>query len=347
MELKLNELQQHVQQNCHISDASHAGSYTLCIYLLKMREYYRWEHALDFDERIDNDDIGNWLTDRESLWEALEEKPFKPLCIGSKEYEPFDIDGINIALQDDDLVYSAGYILRGKPHFFLADIIDIKQHDNYRIIISGKEHARELSAPPALSQGNTIFIRSESLRRTVWEKVEESLWNKKQSPLVRAIACYDFKDDLQKSLTLLCDSETKTLIAHEIGEIMAGERLGVSWKKMISCVDHPPLELMLRSIRDNIADCLMTIPDIINDLEPARLHFYIANIGNMRKALFPSLRQAYDSWLENGSTERLEMVTLQGQDHWQSLAINLQGLFEKEGKIDKDKFQDIIESSSL
>ncbi len=347
MELNLNELQLHVQLNCHISDASHAGNYTLCIYLLKMREYYRWEHALGFDDSIDNDDIGSWLTDRESLWEALEEKPFKPLFIGNEEYEPFDIDGINNALQDDKLVYSAGYILRGKPHFFLADMTDIKQYDNYNIIISGKEHARELSAPPALSQGNIIFIRSESLRRTVWEKVEESLWNKKQSPLVRAIACYDFKDDLHKSLTQLCDSEIKTLVSHEVGEIMAGKQLGDSWQKMVGISEHPQLELMLRSIRDNLADCLMTIPDIIENLEPARLHFYIANISNMRKVLFPSLRQAYDSWLENGSTAQLEKVVLQGQDHWLSVAINLQELFQKEGKIDKDKFQEIIDSNSL
>ncbi len=347
MELKLNKLQQHVQHNCHISDATHAGNYTLCIYLLKMREYYRWEHDLGFEDRIDNNDIGRWLTDRESLWETLEETPFRKLSIGNGDYEPFDIDGINNALQDKGLVYSAGYILHGKPHFFLADIIDIHQHENYRIIISGKEHARELSAPPALSQGKTIFIRSESLRQTVWEKVEESLWNKQQSPLVRAIACYDFKDNLQDSLTQLCDREIKTLVAHEIGEIMAGKKLGSSWQKMISTANHPPLELMLRSIRDNLADCLMTIPDIIENIEPARLHFYIANIGNMRKALFPALREAYDKWLEDGSTEHLQKISLQGQDHWLSVANYLQELFQKEGKIDRGKFQDFIESSAL
>jgi hypothetical protein len=347
MEFKLTELQTYVQHNCHISDASHAGNYTLCIYLLKMREYYRWEHALGFDDRIDNEQIGNWLTERESFWETLEETPFKQLCIGDENYEPFDIEGINNALQNEGLIYSAGHILRGKPHFFLADIIDIHQHDNYRIIVSGKEHARELSAPPALSQGKSIYIRSESLRRTIWEKVEESLWNKQQSPLVRAIACYDFENDLQESLTQLCDSEIKTLVAHEIGEIMAGELLGETWQKMISAADHPPLELMLRAIRDNLADCLMTIPNIIKDIEPARLHFYIANISNMRKALFPALRQAYDEWLEDDSIDHLEKISLQGQDHWLSVAKSLQELFQKEGRIDREKFLDFIKSRAL
>ena len=347
MEFKLSELQRHVQHNCHISDASHAGNYTLCIYLLKMREYYRWEHAMGFDDRIDNDSIGSWLTERESFWETLEETPIKPISIGGKEFEPFDIDGINKAIENENLIYSAGYILRGKPHFFLADIKQTQDHDEYRIIVSGKEHARELTAPPALSQGSTIFIRSESLRRTVWEKVEESLWNKQQSPLVRAIACYDFKNNLEDSLTQLCERETETLVAHEIGEIMAGRLLGDTWQSMISAADHVPLELMLRSIRDNLADCINTIPDIIDKQDPARLHFYIANIGNMRKVLFPSLRDAYDKWLNDNSTEHFEEIADKGREHWLLVAKSLQDIFLKEGKIELEKFQDFIESRSL
>ena len=50
-----------VQHNCHISDARHAGNYTLCIYLLKMREFYRWEHKYTFSEKLSTDEIGNWL----------------------------------------------------------------------------------------------------------------------------------------------------------------------------------------------------------------------------------------------------------------------------------------------
>ncbi|HKJ07631.1 MAG TPA: hypothetical protein VKA76_00940, partial [Gammaproteobacteria bacterium] len=41
-----------VQKNCHISDARYAGDYTLCIYLLKMREYYRWEKGYSLDASL-------------------------------------------------------------------------------------------------------------------------------------------------------------------------------------------------------------------------------------------------------------------------------------------------------
>ncbi|MCS6786726.1 MAG: hypothetical protein NZ524_06820, partial [Thiobacillaceae bacterium] len=35
-----------VQRNCDISDAQYAGDLTLCTFLLKMRELYRWEHDI-------------------------------------------------------------------------------------------------------------------------------------------------------------------------------------------------------------------------------------------------------------------------------------------------------------
>lgn len=43
---QLNVLAGAVQYNCHISDARHGADYSLCIYLMKMREYYRWEQRL-------------------------------------------------------------------------------------------------------------------------------------------------------------------------------------------------------------------------------------------------------------------------------------------------------------
>ena len=41
-----------VRTNCHITDALHATDYTLCVYLLKIREYYRWEHEIPFNAPI-------------------------------------------------------------------------------------------------------------------------------------------------------------------------------------------------------------------------------------------------------------------------------------------------------
>lgn len=114
----MSTLSQQIQQNCHISDAQYAGNYTLCIYLLKMREYYRWEQQLPFIQKLDNTDIGQWLTQRESLWDEIDEDELARIQLNNQIYDPFESQQINAQLEKQQLVYSAGYGLHGKPVFF-------------------------------------------------------------------------------------------------------------------------------------------------------------------------------------------------------------------------------------
>ena len=95
---------QDVQKNCHISDAQFAGNYTLCIYLLKMREFYRWETQQAFNTTLGNDEVGNWLKQREALWSELEDSPFQLLKIDGQVLEPFESEAINRQLQAHDLI---------------------------------------------------------------------------------------------------------------------------------------------------------------------------------------------------------------------------------------------------
>ena len=62
MMLNLGQIVATVQRNCHISDAHYAGDFTLCIFLLKMREFYRWENELPFTRVLPKDQVGEWLT---------------------------------------------------------------------------------------------------------------------------------------------------------------------------------------------------------------------------------------------------------------------------------------------
>ena len=43
---EISDLQRQVQKNCDISDARHAGVYSLCGLLLRMRDLYKWEHRM-------------------------------------------------------------------------------------------------------------------------------------------------------------------------------------------------------------------------------------------------------------------------------------------------------------
>ncbi len=71
MKSNLAQLTQAVQHNCDISDARHAGDYGLCTFLLKMREYYRWESDLPLSRTLSRDDVGDWLSARERMWHML------------------------------------------------------------------------------------------------------------------------------------------------------------------------------------------------------------------------------------------------------------------------------------
>lgn len=85
---QLNILVNAVQHNCDISDARHGADYSLCVYLMKMREYYRWEQRLPYGAALEKDAVGNWLQAREQLWEALEDADWQSLCIAEQSTIP-------------------------------------------------------------------------------------------------------------------------------------------------------------------------------------------------------------------------------------------------------------------
>ena len=317
---KLSHILSVVRMNCHISDALHATDYTLCVYLLKMREYYRWEHEIPFNASIPQEALSSWLTGREALWNTLEGIPFESIPLSTQLHDPFEAEAINKVLNSMGYVYSSGLGRNMKPHFFLGDLEQRREHEGYTLYISGKEYARDLAAPPAMSLGRTIFIRRESLRRMLWEKIEEWRWNRPVNAMQKAIDCYDFDTAPEDALEQMTNRETRSMLLHEIGEVMAGEELGSGWEELLSGMPHCKAELMMRAVRDHLADALSTLPGLLDEAEPASLHFYFANLTSLRKMLFPSLLDAYAHWEQTGRTDRLEQLTEAGRDHWMSLA---------------------------
>ncbi len=336
-----------VQLNCHISDAQYAGNYTLCIYLLKMREFYRWEKQLPFTKKLENDHIGKWLTEREALWDEIDENPLEDLSIDSQSFNLYDNAAINQQLENHQLVYSGGYGLYGKPVFFLGELIHKEVLDDYTLYISGKELARDLAAPPGMAQDKTVYIRRESLRRFIWEKFEESHWHKQENPLARALACYDFKSNPEASLEQMTDNEVDTVLHHEIGEIRAGKLLGDTWETMLMELPRSQAEIMARAIRDNMADLLSTLPHLLEKQEPAQLHFYFANISSMRKTIFPELMAGYRDWLENRNTRKLQSLLGEASEHWNTIAQQMLKIFEQQGKHAAPQIEALINSNTL
>jgi hypothetical protein len=319
----LETLRSNVQHNCHISDARSASDYTLCVYLLKMREYYRWENNIPFSTPLPHQDLSGWLTQREAHWETLEDKSLEAVPVTGRQHDPFDTTRINADLNDRGFAYSSGYGTNMKPVFFFAELERREMHEGYTLIVTGREYARDLAAPPAMTRERSIYIRRESLRRMLWEKIEEWRWNQPANAMRNAIRCYDFDNAAERSLEAMTETELHSAMLHEIGEVEAGKLLGDDWEEMLAAVSPSKAEIMLRAVRDNLADCLVTLPALLERVEPAALHFYVGNMSSMRKALFPALVSAYDAWTVSGTTTELRAVTARAATHWQSLALDL------------------------
>ena len=346
-ECALPALSQTVQHNCHIADALYAADYTLCIYLLKMREFYRWESGLPYNSALENSSVGEWLREREQLWDSLETKHFESVIIDNNEYDPFDTHAINGALKPYDLVYSGGLGLKTKPHFFLGKLHNRHDLDDYTVYISGNEYARDLTAPPAMALGQTIFIRRESLKRMLWEKLEEWRWNRPANAMARTIEHYDFNADVDAALDAMTENELNSALLHEIGEVEAGKWLGEEWEQLLAELPHCKAEIMLRALRDHLADALSTLPALLEQEQAASLHFYFANLNSMRKHMYPSLLSAYQQWTENGKLKPLSRQVQQGRDHWQSLAENVLELYRQQGSEAQKAIESLLEKSLL
>ena len=344
---QLSELTKAVQLNCHIADAVHAGDYTLCIYLLKMREFYRWENGDRFSVNLENNTVGSWLRQREALWDNLDNADYHDIELENTSLSPFESESINNNLLQHQLVYSGGMGVNNRPHFFLADLELHEQHNDYVLYVAGKEYARDMSAPPAMSHNNNIYIRKESFRRLLWEKLETWRWNKPDNALGRAFACYDCENNLDDALTKMTETEVDKVIEHERGEIKAGILLGNKWHELLFSLPHSKASIMLRAIRDHLADSLTTLPSLLRKNSSASWHFYFGNLNNMRKDLYPSLIKGYDEWYKTGSLSKMTEVIENGEQHWSNLCMQVLQTNQTDIKKQQVEIQNIIEDNRL
>lgn len=321
----IGDLRAAVQRNCDIADARFAGNYTLCTYLLKMREFYRWERGLPLSAALNRQEVGDWVSQREQGWEALEGLDPESLPLGGVRRDPFDQDSVNRFLDGHGLVYGAGYGRGARPLFFLGTLLRREDFEGYRVCVVGEEKARDLASPPAMSRGDLIFVRRESLQRLLFEMIEA--WQMRGSPaddaLARALEAYGYVPGDESSLERMTDGEVESVVWHEVGEVLAGRRLGARWQDRVMEVAGTRGEVVARAVRDHLADCLTTLPALLEEGADGALHFYFANLTGMRAALFPQLREAYDRWTEGASAAALKAVIAPGREHWLKVAQRL------------------------
>lgn len=333
-----------VQKNCDISDAHHAGDSSMCIYLLRMREHYRWLNGAQLGAPLDHKSMGSWMETREEYLESLEEAHYAPLFLDGEPHDPFEHASINRRINEQGMLYCAGLGSRGKPVFCLGELVERRCDADNEIFIVGSEYAREMSAPVAMSQQNIIYVRKDAFLRMIWELVEEWSWHKPHNSFYKAISHFGSPND---SAGALAEHEVENLVLHETGEVLAGELLGDRWDDMLLGLTNTPLELSVRAVRDNLADSLAVLPRLISERNAPSIHFYFAGSHPVRDQLWPALKNAYRKWDETRAMAPFESAVRIGREHWLDTARECMDSFERLGSESLSPIRYAVESRAL
>jgi len=322
---ELTRLCASVQANCAISDARFARNYSLCIYLLRMREYYRWLHDIPLGKPLSTDVVRDWVTTREMHWDDIEENDYQPLLIDGHRIDPFESAAVNAALKNKEFIYSAGIGRMGQPHFVLARHIVTTYPDNHTICVeTGIERARDIITQPAMAIGNTVIIRHDCISRLLWQMIEEWQTSQAPGPVARIADHYNLIDNRHPEPAIQTATEDLCSVfrAHEYGEVEAGRLLGEAWHNMATKLIGTRGELYVRAVRDLLADSLRTLPMILEQDAAHYLDFWLAGIQGVRLQLLDNtiLDQLRKTDCSNERLAQLALLQKSASSHWQAVA---------------------------
>ena len=320
-----------VQANCDVADARHGADMSLCIYLLQMREFFRWERGLGLGSDLSRDEIGEWIASREAHWDSLEEQTYVELPLpGGARVDPFDAEAINAQLLPRGLLYGAGLVGAGRPVFFLAELHQQGRCEDLAVLQGGREYARGLLAPPAALAGGgqgPVIVRRESLARWGWERWEAFARHPHEGGAFHAQAqAYGFADSFERALPRWLEDQVELAVLHELGEHRAGQRLGPQWEELVLGLPSRRANGLARAVRDHIADLGTTLPRLLAGGADASLHAWFAAYDGHRQALFPGLPTAYAAWRGGDGGHALREACERGLAHFEGLARQLLAL---------------------
>lgn len=334
---RFDALVQAVQRNCDIADARHAGDATLCIYLLQMRDFYRWQQGLPWQASLPHEAVGAWIAEREALWNRIEGDPWQglPLPDGSCA-DPFDVEPVNAALAPAGLLYGAGQAGRDQTVFFLAERHACPPDSPLPVHVGARELARGLLAPPAAldarSDPPTIVLRRESLARWCWQRLESYRLNPRPGSAFDALLqAHPLQRDFDTALPAWLDEQCDVLVLHELGEQRAGAELGADWRALREALPTRRGELHARALRDHLADLSLTLPTLLERGADAAVHGWFAHYDGLREALYPSLARAYAAWRGGDAGQALREACRIGHRHFIAVAQRAVTLHAQQG----------------
>jgi hypothetical protein len=314
----LERLIPQIQRNCDISDAHHAGVFSLCGLALRLRDLFKWEHGLAPWDEGDPAAVLEWIGAREALWETLTGSEAEPLALGGRPVDPFDTDAVNAVLAPLRLYYGAGYARGLKPTFFLAGIDAVEDIEGCRVYRLGRELARDLSPLQAVAQGGTVVLRREPAGSLLWDAIAYAAPSEKKALDLTLEACgladrrpAEVRRHWQRLLAL----QEEIHLRHELAEIKDDGFLRDRWQAMIAAFPLSRIELLARHVKDLLADThpLGPLVHMERTRDAAGLGLYAAFTDRLTRNLHPELLPAAEGVLSTGDWKALAPAVAAGR----------------------------------
>jgi len=338
---ELKDITKQILYNSDITDAKHAGIYSICNLALRLRDLFKWENKLDPWIEKNPAEVLEWIGQKEEKWEELANKDYININIQGKEYDPFDTANINTILEPYCLLYGAGYARSLKPTFFLADVEQKKAVNGCSVYFLGRELARDLFTCPAQSVSNHILIRKVSAKAIFWDQIFYITKSGKNA-LSFALKEYGLNlndyEALHQHLDRIITNEIETYLYHELGEISDGVFDVNVWREIIARFPPSPIELLVRTVKDLLANTNKhgMLNYMINKQRSASLGFYVAFMDSLTKKLFPDILKAFDTFTQDQNWECVKKAVTAGYATACQYAESICSFFE-EGKQKDDK----------
>jgi hypothetical protein len=329
---ELDELIRAVRRNCDISDALHAGVFSICGLALRLRDLFKWEKGLPPWQEGEPGEVLDWIGAREQHWDRLAGCDYEPLRLNGRSWEPFDTVGVNAVLSGRGLYYGAGYARGLKPTFFLAAVEGRREIEGCSVFTLGREVARDLLTLPALSQGRTILLRRESAHRFLWDQIAYAAPSAR-SALDAAMQACNITDGrpagLRRDLSKLLAVQEAIHLHHELGEIHETEFGRELWQEIIAAFPLTRVELLARHVKDLLADTNAwgALRWVLRTRSAAGLALYVALADRLARALFPELAACLESVLRRGDWAAVSQAVEAGRGAAKRLAAEIAEIY--------------------
>lgn len=311
-----------IRHNCDISDARDHGIYSICNLVLKLRNLYKWEHAIEPWQEPAAPDLLDWIDKKENYWETIVAEPYLPLVLDGREVDPHDAAAVNGLLAEPGLYYGAGYGRSLKSIFFLAEKLREEKAGGCPVVILGREQATELASPFAMLQDGVILIRREPLRFFFWDHVQEIRSSAKLS-LHYALQRYGILRNgkldqglFRDRLDTIVDSELPIFIYHEVGEMRQEDLDSDTLRRIIAVFPDSIIEFVARAVKDVLADTHQEgmLGFIIRERRDASLGLYAGFLAGLRRELFSEIAPAFEQFLRDRDWQGIERARIACRD---------------------------------